>query len=67
MIDALLPDLDAAHHSCAVEIATLPMGVRGFGHVKIKNLQDMQTKYEALQSQYQALSQSPLTRAQAAE
>lgn len=34
LLQRLLPDLSAANHSTAVEIASLPDGIRGFGHVK---------------------------------
>jgi indolepyruvate ferredoxin oxidoreductase len=34
LLQRLLPDLSAANHSTAVEIASLPDAIRGFGHVK---------------------------------
>ena len=36
MIEALLPSLTAASHADAVELASLPEQIRGFGHVKEK-------------------------------
>jgi indolepyruvate ferredoxin oxidoreductase len=37
-IDALLPALDARRLPLAVQIAALPMSMRGFGHVKLANV-----------------------------
>jgi indolepyruvate ferredoxin oxidoreductase len=37
-IESLLPALDAQRLKAAVEIASLPLQVRGFGHVKLANL-----------------------------
>ncbi|TMH31099.1 MAG: indolepyruvate ferredoxin oxidoreductase family protein, partial [Betaproteobacteria bacterium] len=37
-VDELLAGLSADKHSIAVQIATLPQSVRGFGHVKMANL-----------------------------
>jgi indolepyruvate ferredoxin oxidoreductase len=37
-IESLLPTLDAERLKAAVEIASLPLQVRGFGHVKLANL-----------------------------
>jgi indolepyruvate ferredoxin oxidoreductase len=30
-----MPELNAANHALAVEIAALPLTIRGFGHVKM--------------------------------
>jgi indolepyruvate ferredoxin oxidoreductase len=38
MIEALLPALTADKHATAVELANLPEQIRGFGHVKEKNV-----------------------------
>ncbi len=37
-IEALLPSLAAARLPLAIEIATVPMHIRGYGHVKLANL-----------------------------
>jgi indolepyruvate ferredoxin oxidoreductase len=37
-IEALLPDLEEARLKAAVEIAALPLSMRGFGHVKLANV-----------------------------
>jgi indolepyruvate ferredoxin oxidoreductase len=36
MVEALVAGLDAANHASAVELASLPENIRGFGHVKEK-------------------------------
>jgi indolepyruvate ferredoxin oxidoreductase len=38
-LDELLSGLDAQNHALAVEIANLPAEIRGFGHVKERNLE----------------------------
>ena len=46
-INAILPKLTPYNHKLAVEIATIPDSIRGFGHVKshnIKNAQQQETK-----------------------
>ena len=37
IIDEMLQGLSADNHALAMEIAGLPMGIRGFGHVKERN------------------------------
>ena len=37
-IDSLLPRLDRHNLALATQIASLPLQVRGFGHVKLANL-----------------------------
>jgi indolepyruvate ferredoxin oxidoreductase len=46
VVEELLPALDAARMELAVEIASIPERIRGFGHVKMKNL-DAARKLEA--------------------
>ena len=46
VIDLLLANLNSNNHSLAVEIAGLPMRIRGFGHVKEQARQDTQ-EYES--------------------
>src|SRR5260370_4511647 len=33
LLSRIAPDLAAVHHSLAIEIARLPLSIRGFGHV----------------------------------
>jgi indolepyruvate ferredoxin oxidoreductase len=51
-IERLLGDLDAGNHPLAVEIAEVPMTIRGYGHVKHENVQEAQAKREALLAQW---------------
>ena len=37
-LNALLQDLSAERQSLAVEIAKVPLSMRGFGHVKLANI-----------------------------
>ena len=37
-VDSLLQDIDATNHDLAVEIAEVPMTIRGYGHVKDRNI-----------------------------
>jgi len=43
-LTTLIAGLDADNHALAVDIADLPMTVRGFGHVKEANLKTMKAK-----------------------
>ena len=45
---ALLPDLAPANHAIAVEIASLPARIRGYGHVKDKAIAEANQRQEAL-------------------
>jgi indolepyruvate ferredoxin oxidoreductase len=45
---ALLPDLAPANHVIAVEIASLPARIRGYGHVKDKAIAEASQRQEAL-------------------
>ena len=47
-VEALLPGLSAERLALAVEIASLPEGVRGYGHVKARHLAEARTRREAL-------------------
>ena len=67
MIDQVLARLDAAHHAQAVEIAALPMQVRGFGHVKLRNYEAMIQKRDQLLAVYFGQAEAGASVAQAAE
>ncbi len=47
-IDALLPDLSVERHAAAVEIARIPEHIRGFGHVKARQLAAARERWHAL-------------------
>jgi indolepyruvate ferredoxin oxidoreductase len=64
-IDALLPSLTAAKIKLAVEIASLPEQIRGFGHVKQRHLVEVDKKIPGLLASYHGSEPAP--RALAAE
>ncbi|MFK8049474.1 MAG: indolepyruvate ferredoxin oxidoreductase family protein [Halioglobus sp.] len=51
-IKTLLASLDNDNHALAVQIAELPMTIRGYGHVKHNNVQEAHAKLEALLAQW---------------
>ena len=55
-IEELLAGLTPEKLALAVEIARLPEGIRGFGHVKERNLQTVRSKWQALMAQWRQAS-----------
>ena len=51
-VDELLGSLSADRHALALEIARLPEGIKGFGHVKERNLAAVRGKWAALMGQW---------------
>jgi len=51
-IEELLACLDAGNHALAVEIASLPEQIRGYGHVKERNLQAARTRWAGLMAKW---------------
>jgi indolepyruvate ferredoxin oxidoreductase len=51
-IAALLPKLTAQNVELALEIARLPMDIRGYGHVKARNLAAAGARWERLKAQW---------------
>jgi indolepyruvate ferredoxin oxidoreductase len=51
-VEELLRTLDAARLPLAVEIARLPEGIRGYGHVKARHLAEVRPKWAALMQQW---------------
>ncbi|MGE4240262.1 indolepyruvate ferredoxin oxidoreductase family protein [Ramlibacter sp.] len=51
-IEQVIATLDGARHGLAVEIARLPEGIKGFGHVKERNLAAVRTEWERLMRQW---------------
>ena len=43
-VDELLQGLTPDNHGLAVEIATIPEHIRGYGHVKTRHLRDAKTR-----------------------
>ena len=67
LMDTIITTLDAAHHALAVEIATLPMQVRGYGHVKMRNVEKMTKQRDELLAAYHAVTTEASGQAVAAE
>jgi indolepyruvate ferredoxin oxidoreductase len=63
IVDTLLEGLNRSNHPIAVEIASLPEQVRGFGHVKLRNLQTAKLREAELLVEYR----DPTPNASAAE
>ena len=53
-IDSVLATLDQSNHAMAVQIATVPESMRGFGHVKEKNVQAAKEREASLLAAYRA-------------
>ncbi|HSV44820.1 MAG TPA: indolepyruvate ferredoxin oxidoreductase family protein, partial [Ramlibacter sp.] len=47
-VDEVLAGLDAANHALALELAALPEQIKGFGHVKERNLAATRARWTAL-------------------
>ncbi len=54
LVEQLLARLDAEQHTLAVELASWPRTVRGFGHVKARSLASALTRRDALLAKWQA-------------
>ncbi|WP_432261862.1 indolepyruvate ferredoxin oxidoreductase family protein [Cupriavidus sp. TMH.W2] len=52
-VEAMLPALAAHNLDLALEIARLPQEIRGYGHVKARNLAAARTRWERLMAQWQ--------------
>jgi indolepyruvate ferredoxin oxidoreductase len=53
-VEALLGGLDAGNHALAVQIASLPDEMRGFGYIKARNVAAARKKGEELLGRYRA-------------
>ncbi len=51
-IDQVLASLDAGNHALAVEIARIPEQIKGFGHVKDRNLLAARAQWDRLMRQW---------------
>jgi len=56
-VEALLEGLNAGNHALAVEIASLPEHIRGFGHIKAKSVDTARRKQAELMQRYRAAPQ----------
>ncbi len=51
-VDNMLGNLSANNHALAVEMARIPEQIKGFGHIKARNLAAARQKWEALKAQW---------------
>jgi indolepyruvate ferredoxin oxidoreductase len=51
-VERLLENLSAQNHAAAVQIASLPEEIRGFGHIKMRNLAAARKKREELEARF---------------
>ena len=59
VVSTLLDGLDHTSHAIAVEIASLPDRIRGFGHVKAQSIEDAERREVELLGRYKAAVDSP--------
>ena len=59
VIDEILGCLTPANHPIAVELASLPLEIRGFGHIKDANLARAKAKEAALRRRLRARPEAP--------
>ncbi|MFG1304113.1 indolepyruvate ferredoxin oxidoreductase family protein [Xanthobacter autotrophicus] len=63
-VEDLIAGLDGASHAVAVAIAALPEKIRGFGHVKARNLAAVQAEEAELLARFRAPPQAPAVAAE---
>ena len=56
---SLAGDLDHISHAVAVEIASLPERIRGFGHVKARSIEEAGRREAELLARFRAEVESP--------
>ena len=66
LIEEILPRLTPGNHALALELARLPELVKGFGHVKARNLKAARIRWQALLQQWRQPDLSPQQLAQQA-
>ena len=59
MMDEILERLTLANHSIAVELASLPLEIRGFGHIKEASLARAKAKEVKLIEQLRSPAPTP--------
>ena len=59
VVSSLVDDLDHANHAIAIEIASLPDRIRGFGHVKARSIEDAEQREAELLAGFEAAEKSP--------
>jgi indolepyruvate ferredoxin oxidoreductase len=53
-VDDLISSLTPENHDLAVEIASLPEHIRGFGHVKVRHLEEVAAREAALRQAWRS-------------
>ena len=59
LLDEIAAQLSPANHAAAVELAALPLEIRGFGHIKQANLTRAKTKEAALLVRFRTARTAP--------
>ena len=59
VVASLIGELDHTNHAIAVEIASLPDRIRGFGHVKSRSMEDAERREAELLARFRAAIESP--------
>jgi indolepyruvate ferredoxin oxidoreductase len=62
LVDELLGKLAADNHAVAVQLASLPEEIRGFGHVKLRNLERVRGEWAALLTRFRGQQSAKLIR-----
>ena len=62
-VEALAAGLGPENHALAVEIASVPEGIRGFGHVKARHVVEAEAKAAALLERWRRGGEAPAARA----
>ncbi|MEX1108655.1 MAG: DUF6537 domain-containing protein, partial [Dongiaceae bacterium] len=58
-IERLLNGLSSENHALAIEIATLPVRMRGFGHIKAANVEETKARETQLLARYEGRRETP--------
>ena len=61
-IDKLLETLNAKNHSIAVDVARIPEIIKGYGHVKERNVKTARLQWAGLTKDYAGCANQPLAR-----
>jgi indolepyruvate ferredoxin oxidoreductase len=59
-IDEIVANLTPANHAVAVGLATVPQKIRGFGHIKERNLKTARAEEEQLLAQFRSTPEQPM-------
>ena len=59
VVASLIDDLDHTNHAVAVEIASLPDRIRGFGHVKARSIEEAERREAELLARFRAAVEAP--------